>query len=75
MSNKDYYYYYKIYIAPNSCCFTTCSKALYIKTVIKTGSSKNINNFDIETARWRLNTALCDGKKFVFGKNGWKILT
>jgi hypothetical protein len=34
-----------------------------------------IYNFDIENSRWRLNTALVDGKKFVFGKNGWKILT
>lgn len=34
-----------------------------------------IYNFDIESARWRLNTALVDEKKFVFAKNGWKILT
>jgi len=34
-----------------------------------------IYNFDIETARWKLNTAQSDGKKFVLGKNGWEILT
>ena len=33
------------------------------------------DNFDIENSRWSLNTALCNDKKFVFGKNGWKILT
>jgi len=34
-----------------------------------------IYQFDPEAARWRLNTALGVGKKFVFDKNGWKLLT
>ena len=34
-----------------------------------------IYNFDIETSRWRINTALVNEKKFVFAKNGWKIVT
>lgn len=34
-----------------------------------------IYNFDIETSRWRINTALVNEKKFVFSKNEWKIVT
>jgi len=34
-----------------------------------------IYNFDIETARWRLNTAFVNEKKFVFDKNSWKVVT
>ena len=34
-----------------------------------------IYQFDPEAARWRLNTAFVNEKKFVFAKNGWKIVT
>ena len=34
-----------------------------------------IYRFDAEAARWRLNTALVNDKKFVFTTDGWKIVT
>jgi hypothetical protein len=37
--------------------------------------SEVIYQFDSEVARWRLNTAFVKDKKFVFGVNGWKLIT
>ena len=34
-----------------------------------------IYKFDSDAARWRLNTALVNDKKFVFLNDGWKIVT
>ena len=34
-----------------------------------------IYKFDSDAARWRLNTALVNEKKFVFLNDGWKIVT
>ena len=37
--------------------------------------SEVIYHFDSDAARWRLNTAIVKDKKFVFSKEGWKIIT
>ncbi len=37
--------------------------------------SEIIYQFDTEAVRWRLNTAFVNEKKFVFAKNGWRIVT
>jgi len=34
-----------------------------------------IYQFDSDAARWRLNTAIVKDKKYVFSKDGWKIIT
>lgn len=31
--------------------------------------------FDPESARWRLNTALAESKKYTFSGSGWKVTT
>ena len=33
-----------------------------------------IYNFDIDATRWKINTAVSNGKKFVNSKEGWKII-
>ena len=37
--------------------------------------SEVIYQFDSDAARWRLNTAFVKDKKYVFSKEGWKIIT
>ena len=39
------------------------------------GVTEVIYKFDSEAARWRLNTAFVNDKKFVFLNDGWKIVT
>ena len=37
--------------------------------------SEVIYQFDSNAARWRLNTAIVKDKKYIFSKEGWKIIT
>ncbi len=37
--------------------------------------SEVIYQFDSDAARWRLNTAIVRERKYVFSKEGWKIIT
>jgi len=37
--------------------------------------SEVIYSFDAKAARWRINTAQVNDKKFVFSNNGWKMTT
>ena len=37
--------------------------------------SEVVYQFDSDAVRWRLNTAFVKDKKYVFSKEGWKIIT
>ena len=37
--------------------------------------SEVIYKFDTETNKWQLNAIVSEGRKFIFTKNGWKIIT
>ena len=34
-----------------------------------------VYNFDVNTVRWRMVTVLSNGKKFLYSKDGWKMIT